>query len=63
MAALPPRRLMRVMASGEMTMSIEWKPPRSSIGCAHQASRCDSHKGITTTTRLAWMPASICSFR
>ena len=29
MAALPPRRLMNVMASGEMTMSIEWQAPRS----------------------------------
>ena len=29
MAALPPRRLMRVMASREMTMSIECQAPRS----------------------------------
>ena len=30
MAALPPRRLMSVMASGEMTMSIECQAPLSS---------------------------------
>ena len=46
MAALPPRRLMSVAASGEMTMSIEFQAPLSSTWMRSQGVEMRSAANI-----------------